>query len=487
MSTAIDFNMAFTREDERRDTLTTKQKQRLLPQVYTNEKTRRSTEGYETNMSDYQNMKFDKAFEATHDDEEPKTHRNYEVYFKKIDLFSAAISAICVLVSLAMLTLNSSKYSFSKQAMQVNQDMLLYTRNHKLTNAMRHFHSAVNGFCPAHFDMTVQRPPWNDQSGIAMVSNTHFATVWPWLMVLWIFSCSALFQFGRYRERTQPHGLYKPWRGPEFSRWLEYLFTSPLQIVLVSLSFGFGSLDVLLGHFGMQGALVLLGYSIEQQVKKVYTRRIENAPPTHQYDKTGVLLGVSLDERLTHGPTRMHHYLWTLGVKDLRLPVYLGFAWMLHFLIWGFPKLMCISGSCLWLNWGVGGLYQRQYDVNEECEKDSGFRIPWFVHFLFWSQYAYFSAFGVACTAQVVQAFATPALDRTQMRERARQSWVLYSNIYAFLSITAKTFLEIGFLGLATNWRTWQTEPVHVLVAGNTTFGNASRECWSVLPPTQRI
>jgi hypothetical protein len=91
-----------------------------------------------------------------------------------------------------------------------------------------------------------------------------------WWAALCVFVFSITFQSWRVMNFNC---LYKPERGPEFSRWLEYFFTSPLQILIVSAAFGFATLDSLLGQSGMQAVLVLLGYDIERQVKKVYITR----------------------------------------------------------------------------------------------------------------------------------------------------------------------------------------------------------------------
>jgi len=48
------------------------------------------------------------------------------------------------------------------------------------------------------------------------------------------------------------------------------LFTSPFQIFIVATAFGFANRDTVLGLCGMQAALVLFGYDIEQQIKKIY-------------------------------------------------------------------------------------------------------------------------------------------------------------------------------------------------------------------------
>ena len=252
---------------------------------------------------------------------------------------------------------------------------------------------------------------------------------------------------------------YFPEKGPEFSRWLEYFFTSPFQILVVALSFGFGNLDSLLGAMGMQAALVLLGYDIEQQIKKIYKRELP--VPKERYREKN---------RFQHVLKAMRPWC----VFDLRIWVYLFLAWMLHTLIWGLPVPPYFEKSLPWLYlpWGIGGRYQLQKIHNEKCENDPDFSIPGFVDFLFWSQLILFTSFGALCTWQAAHAryLQNPA-DRNSV-------WRKISLKYSFLSITAKTLLEVGFLMLVANFRHWQDmQPVEYKCALDAPFNT----CFNVI------
>jgi hypothetical protein len=61
--------------------------------------------------------------------------------------------------------------------------------------------------------------------------------------------CTVPSIFARHtRKPRKTSRLYKPWLGPDFSRWMEYLFTSPFQIFIVSTAFGFANRDTVLGR-----------------------------------------------------------------------------------------------------------------------------------------------------------------------------------------------------------------------------------------------
>ena len=92
----------------------------------------------------------------------------------------------------------------------------------------------------------------------------------------------------------------------------------------------------------MQVVVVLFGYDIEQQVKKIYNR-------------TSITQGTPL---LVYAPVedmRLHNILWWYGLSDIRERLYLAVAWLLHVLIWSSiisgdvhvtAKLPCKSGLC---------------------------------------------------------------------------------------------------------------------------------------------
>ena len=93
----------------------------------------------------------------------------------------------------------------------------------------------------------------------AISVNVHAGTLSLYDKAFPIFLVSACFRGLRwytYCTENKKEGLYKPWLGPDSSRWLEYLFTSLFQIFIVVTAFGFANSDTVLGLCGMQSALV---------------------------------------------------------------------------------------------------------------------------------------------------------------------------------------------------------------------------------------
>jgi hypothetical protein len=400
-----------------------------------------------------------------------------------IDFFSGLISMVCFFTAIGFYA------RLGERTVRLDQNMLIYTNrtNSTMTDAMRHFRTVFHRTYP-HEDTVIQVPHYRNDIA-AMSVSVYTTTIEVWGFLIWIYFWSCFFQWWRFYQSKElegrrsfglpwPHkGLYKPWLGPEFSRWLEYLFTSPCQAVLVSISFGFGSVDTLLGHFGMQAAMVLFGYEIEQQVKKVFKRTLQ----TYEVSNTWKAEGLE--------PQRMHHAL----TRNMRLYVYLATAWLLHLLIWGvsFPGV----GSA---PWGIGGQYYRvKHNQDANKERSTLSDMPWFVELIFWSQYFFFSLFGFVCTAQVIQAlfFIKPTVfNKNQLdalnaenrishkppyseqtatamlfKSRVRKNWISYSRAYSILSITAKTILEVGFLAFVQNWSPWKDDSVQLILQKNCT------------------
>jgi hypothetical protein len=124
-----------------------------------------------------------------------------------------------------------------------------------------------------------------------------------------------------------------------------------------------------LGLCGMQAALVLFGYDIEQQIKKIYNR--EELP------KAGY--GVLKDgEYQPAKKRRFHNILWPT-IHDIRGWVYLFVAWLLHLLIW--------SSIFMW--------FMDQQRHGKDCGTNSSAEIQRVVTFFMISQFLSFTAFGV--------------------------------------------------------------------------------------------
>jgi hypothetical protein len=255
-----------------------------------------------------------------------------------------------------------------------------------------------------------------------------------------------LFQTWRW---VQYDKLYKPELGPEFSRWLEYFFTSPLQILIVSSAFGFATVDSLLGQIGMQAALVLLGYDIERQVKKMYKRLEKEKRDGAEYHSKH---------------KRFHHIFSGIRIADIRLWVYLFFAWALHIAIWGIPY---VTG------FGIGGKYFLLQQQLEKCVKTM--TIPDAITWIYWLQFVLFTLFGLVCTAHVVF-----VKNINVFKPDPKRDWRRISGLYTILSVTAKTLLEVGLVLYITSYNEWtdltgKEANTEKLVQNN-------KSCWAINP-----
>ena len=66
-------------------------------------------------------------------------------------------------------------------------------------------------------------------------------------------------------------GYYRPESGPHLGRWVEYMITSPVQVVFVALAFHIREVDLLVCLWAMQFSMVLTGYSIEREIASLST------------------------------------------------------------------------------------------------------------------------------------------------------------------------------------------------------------------------
>lgn len=367
---------------------------------------------------------------------------------------SVLCSALCLLSTIVWLGTEGRKERDNGEPygwlnVRVSRETLLYSDDPGVTAGLRLLQSRWNTHCDGKFQLLLQKPAWDADTESGLVMHSNIEAPFPVSIAgaaIAVFLFSITFQVWRCRNYypNNPHGLYNPESGPDFSRWLEYFFTSPLQILIVSTAFGFATVDSLIGQCGMQAALVLLGYDIEQQVKKVYKRRT-----------TGSVIKPA---------TRFHHILMP-AVHDVRLVVYLGFAWVLHNLIWGLPYAA---------QNGIGGKYSLMQQQIDQCDITG--EIPWPVILIFYLQYVMFTVFGCVSTVQVVWALNAENLTKEDIKAK----WLCYSGVYSFLSLSAKTLLEVGLAGYVYTYspwtleRQWQTELQ--------TWPDDNSTCWALSP-----
>jgi len=146
---------------------------------------------------------------------------------------------------------------------------------------MKLWHYAADDSCrytsdKKDFEVQLLKAPWRSDDkelfdGLVVETSVKVSEIELCSIAFSIYLFSTSFQAFRWYYFDK---YFDPEKGPEFSRWLEYAFTSLIQILLVALAFRITNIDVLLGYFGMQLALVIMGYDIERQIKKKYKRSI---------------------------------------------------------------------------------------------------------------------------------------------------------------------------------------------------------------------
>lgn len=128
----------------------------------------------------------------------------------------------------------------------------------------------------------------DDFSGVVYAHADTSLSPWPFtIAILWItFGFSAF----RYAMWTLLH-LYDP-DGPQFFRWFEYVLSSPLMIVLISVAAGVRDVWTVATLAGLQALLIMCGYLIETLVDDLWA--------CYFYKLVAVVLGVELGDLAKH-------------------------------------------------------------------------------------------------------------------------------------------------------------------------------------------
>lgn len=476
MTSAIDFNMGMltphyqqAQYQAEEHALLTGQRPRYMPEMYP---ITQYPQGPPVEDPYYQRLIATSADDESYPAMPPPTDDNPHQQVplgKTLVGYSGAVSAICAFVCLIMLAIGLGKDGDDDKALvRFTKEILLYSTDANLTHGMRHMHSAYAAYCPKNGTqrMLLQTPTWGGASEnktklkqyadmVALSANLHAHTVSVYVPLLVMLCLSAICQAVRdfeYCWIEKREGLYKPWLGPDFSRWLEYLLTSPLQIFIVAAALGVSNWDTVLGLCGMQGGLVLLGYDIERQVKKLYNRTKRGSRQEYHDASKGL------------GPRRMHHVIGNWGVRDLRLGVYWIFSWVLHVVIW---------------NIILGRLFLQRGHATQCGAEDTTPEIPAVVSWIAGLQCLFFTLFGVVNTWQVVKAVQdAESLNDANRAEYTRKMWNNVAIAYDVLSISAKTLLFIMYMYYVFTYKTWVERKPAALVQG--VMVNDASTCWGL-------
>jgi hypothetical protein len=346
------------------------------------------------------------------------------ITMKRLELASSALSFLCLLGSIGII---AQKYPLN---ISLTRNMDFFSRDPVAMDYMKLWHYAADRSCGDNKDFEVQllKPPYENPTtktkfdGLAIEASVKVSEIELCFVAFFIYVFSTSFQFLRWRVFDS---FCHPENGAEFSRWLEYAFTSPLQILIVAIAFGIKNIDVLLGYFGMQLALVMMGYEIERQIEKEYKHSLKHKEHKKQF----------------------YNILQRFGVRDIRGWVYLLLSWTLHLLIWGIPGLWHAN----FIRWGISGEYAYASKYFKACWHDDDFKMPDAAVFIFWSQYILFTVFGIVCSGQFLLAKFHPVQDENNRTKR----WRHVSMCYSVLSVSAKTILEVGFIMLLVTAYKW--------------------------------
>ena len=250
---------------------------------------------------------------------------------------------------------------------------------------------------------------------------------YPVLMLSWIFFISFVFQFSRSRGGYITRILgFDPTAKVEYTRWLEYALTSPLQIWIVASLFFVGDIMTMTALAGAQLGLVLLGALIEyfngRARKKEKKERVNKIAPNK-----------------STSAYRCAYVTWFL-------------AWSIHLLIW------------VPLFWR----FRYQLDKSDACvpasSKENWDEARFYVELTFYLELLLFSCFGWRLTYVTFFQDAGVSLIVTHTEHIFYDAKITHyeeigkakrwgrrltdSGIYALLSITAKVALDFGFLAL---------------------------------------
>tara|TARA_B100001758_G_scaffold210905_1_gene193936 strand:- start:5535 stop:6845 length:1311 start_codon:yes stop_codon:yes gene_type:complete len=300
-------------------------------------------------------------------------------------------------------------------------------------DAFQSLETSLDGFCEkSKVSLHYENRTWDDKGYVGSAVIEPAGSFSPWGVLIWIFSVSFVFQGARFESSettaegyqkfsdessdnessNTPFNLWKwydyfkynPLR-PDFWRWLEYALTAPFQILLIATSVFIGNEATLWNLMGLQGALVLLGYLNEKRIDSFYKRAIKR------------------DKAVSEKSTYKGYKLAILYVSCL---AFFG-------LIWATIMIR----------------FYRQDDNLKKCDYVDA-SIPGAVYFLVWSQLVLFASFGVVQGLQIL----TMRSDLQEFKDRdvkdiakkRAERWATAALSYSFLSVTAKTVLEVGFI-----------------------------------------
>lgn len=408
---------------------------------------------------------------------------------KRIDGCSAFISFITIFV-----TLGVTFSCFEKGDITFVEDRRIWVNQSKIDQEMFEIDTGVPACQVKHLSTSDFAMDTGYSYIRGGVEKWTFPLFNQYLFLLWIFTVSCFFQGMRYywndaeqyttnveRPSSEPPeeehvSIFKTYiwneesryipRGPDIGRWVEYAWTSPLQIVIVAVNVGIDSRETLFCIIMLQTLLIYQGYCIELFIDKIWHNKYKeqilqwinkHTPDSDQrmhirngtqttFKTSTVANHPYQDIKIVFQSTRRERETETLVMLTLNFAV-----WGVHFAVWF--KLV--------------NSYMYSISELDTCYSRAP---PAFVPWLLGVQFFCFTCFGVVqfiqwmklkydteilhifncCWDNTYSAIPDTAMtlqDLSSKLKRERDTlWLDTTFYYSILSVTAKLALDVIYL-----------------------------------------
>lgn len=355
------------------------------------------------------------------------------VSLRTIDGLSSIQSFILFLLACVFAT-NGAKY------VDLWEQVLIIHNSTEVEHLSKSFATQMNHWC-----LDIPRIPQLTAYGfpaLPVIVNDFKVNLW--LLNIPIFFTSMLFQGYRYFAANKPilgFGQYNPTTGADIGRWVEYMLTSPLQVVLVAIAYHIRDDSQLWSLAFMQAMLVLMGYCIEREA---YWWQTGNFHFKFEHNALIILVASSW---------LLHIIIWlkiimsrwllevqvmdtcsakTFGLGDSEVGVHTHWATTTH-----------TSNDVLTVD-----AYGLTHDASHSNNRDKN--LNWksrkiIIDLLFATQFIFFTLFGIVNLLTIWSI-------RRQVRDGVSGTpnsihnvWGTATKRYSILSIVVKTLLEIFF------------------------------------------
>jgi len=267
------------------------------------------------------------------------------------------------------------------------------------------------------------------------ILNTFNVDGYGLLFTIYFISCIAQIKVVlecRRAEASKENTRYAFFEGPCAARWLEYAFTSPCQIVIISCCLLIRDVYTTILLALAQGALVQFGYALECafELRVVETEAIEvnepankKIPPLgflHRDDTVDPLPMVPFLHRVLNPRMSINLWWWSFVPSTL-----------LHIAIWGI----------------LFSSFDEQ--IETRCREDDA-QMPKWIHAILITQFLLFTCFMVVAVVQswVLRIIPIPFVKRPQVTSmQVKDVFVQAFFWYTFFSLTAKALLGGVYMG----------------------------------------